>query len=277
VDCKSFQELISAAVDRQLTKSESAAFAEHGRLCGACWYEYEAEAATKSVVRLRARRERTPELVAQRVILQIGGGGLYGIPRWFVEFVRKPVLKPIVGFALAFIAVILFLQGPHTSSLISQASLVPNDVILQSLMNHRAVLDGKIKPQVISSEPAQLESLFSQITDYSVHLPHMKNCRLVGGVQNEYDGTKLAHLVYQRDTDIVYVYQTCLATVLKGDKLRIPYQAREALEHTGWFTESEPDGRTVVLWERGRTLCVAVSRMSKDDLMACLTSDQDRW
>lgn len=277
MDCKSFQELISAAVDRQLTESESAAFAEHGRLCGPCRYEYVAEAATKSVVRLRARRERTPDHVVERVIARIGGGGLYWSPQWLSEFFRRPYAKPAVGFAVALIAVILFLNGPRAGSPISQASLVPNDVILQSLLNHRAVLDGRIKPQLISSEPAQLESLFSQITDYSVHLPHMKNCRLVGGVQNEYDGTKLAHLVYQRDTDIVYVYQTCLATVLKGEKLRIPYQAKEALEHTGWFTESEPDGRTVVLWEKGRTLCVAVSRMSKDDLMACLTSDQDRW
>lgn len=277
MDCRSFQELISAAVDHQLTESESAAFAEHGRGCRPCRFEYEAEAATKSVVRLRARRERTPDDVARRVIGQIGRTGFYGGSWRFLEFFRKPYVKPAFGFALAFVAVILFLKSPSTNSPISQASLVPNDVILQSLLNHRAVLEGKIKPQVVSSEPAQLESLFAQITDYSVHLPHMKNCRLVGGVQNEYDGTKLAHLVYQRDTDIVYVYQTCLATVLKGEKLRIPYQAKEALEHTGWFTESEPDGRTVVLWEKGRTLCIAVSRMSRDDLMACLTSDQDRW
>jgi anti-sigma factor RsiW len=211
------------------------------------------------------------------VIGHIGGAGFFGGSWWLFEFFRKPYVKPAFGFALAFVAVVLFLRSPRPDSSISQASLVPNDVILQSLLNHRAVLEGKIKPQVVSSEPAQLESLFAQITDYSVHLPHMKNCRLVGGVQNEYDGTKLAHLVYQRDTDIVYVYQTCLATVLKGEKLRIPFQAKEALEHTGWFTESEPDGRTVVLWEKGRTLCIAVSRMSRDDLMACLASDQDRW
>lgn len=277
MDCRLFQELISAAVDHQLTDGEMAAFTEHERLCFPCRYEYEAEAATKFVVKLRARHQQTPDHVAQRVVGQVGRQGLYGGPRWLSDFFRRPLVKPALGFALAFVAVLLFLNNPPSDSSISQASLVPNDVILQSLLNHRAVLDGKIKPQVISSEPAQLESLFSQITDYSVHMPRMKNCRLVGGVQNEYDGTQLAHLVYERDTDIVYVYQTCLATVMKGDKLRIPYQAREALDQTGWFTESEPDGRTVILWKRGRTLCVAVSRMSKDDLMACLASDRERW
>jgi hypothetical protein len=226
---------------------------------------------------MRARYERTPDHVARWIVGRIGHEGLSGRSLWLAEVFSKPLIKPAIGFALAFAAVLLFLNSPPSNFPISEASLVPNDVILQSLMNHRAVLDGTIKPQMISNEPAQLESLFSQITDYSVHMPRMKNCRLVGGVQNEYAGTKLAHLVYQRDTDIVYVYQTCLATVLKGDKLCIPFQAKEALERTGWFTESEPDGRTVILWEKGRTLCVAVSRMSKDDLMACLTSDQDRW
>ncbi len=277
MDCSAFQELISPAVDRQLTESEMAVFKEHGRLCPPCRYEYEAERATKSVVQLRARHERTPDRVAHRVIEQVGRDGLYGRARWFSEVLRKPLVKPVLGFSLAFIAVLVFLSSPPSPSPISEASLLPNDVILQSLMNHRAVLDGTIKPQIISNEPAQLESLFAQITDYSVHMPRMKNCRLVGGVQNEYAGAKLAHLVYQRDTDIVYVYQTCLATVLKGEKLCIPFQAKEALERTGWFIESEPDGRTVILWEKGRALCVAVSRMSKDDLMACLTSDQDRW
>jgi Putative zinc-finger len=275
VDCKSFQELISAAVDRQLTESEMAAFVEHGRLCSPCRYEFDAESATKLLVRQRARRVQAPALLARQISAQLDQNSSSLQAPWLRDFFRKPFVRPVVGFALAFIAVLFLLNRPISDAPYSSASMSSNNVILQSLMNHLAVVDGRIKPQVVSSEPAQLQALFAGITDYAVHMPRMKDCRLLGGVQDEYGGIKLAHLVYQHDSDIVYVYQTCLATVMRGEKLSVPPAAKEELERTGWFTESEPDGRTIVLWEKGRTLCAAVARMDKKDLISCLTSEDN--
>ena len=62
---------------------------------------------------------------------------------------------------------------------------------------------------------------------------------------------------------------------MKGEKLSLPSAAKEELERTGWFTESEPDGRSIVLWEKGRTLCAAVARMNKEELISCLASDDN--
>lgn len=276
MDCKTFQELISAAVDFQLTESEMLAFREHGRLCPPCRYEYEAEGATKAVVKLRAQRVRTPDNLVRQIAERCAADSALARTQWFPDFLRRPFIKPGIGFALAFVSVLLLLKGPASDSPFSQASLVSNDVILQSLTNHRAVVEGQIKPQV-SGEPAAMERFFSDITDYNVHMPLMKDCRLLGGVQNEFAGTKLAHLVYQRDNKIVYMYQTCLATVMKGDKLCLSKEAKESLERTGRFTESEPDGRTVVLWVKGRTLCAAVADMSEEQLLACIGSGDERW
>lgn len=276
MDCKTFQELISSAVDLELTEGDMAAFKEHGHLCSRCRHEYEAEAATKSVVRSHAYHVRTPDDVSRRIVERLDSASASSRSDWLTEFFRKPLIKPAVGFALAFVSVLVLLEGPSSDSRFTQASLISNDVILQSLANHRAVLDGHIKPDV-PGEPAQLQNLFACITDYSVHMPRMKNCTLLGGVQNEFAGTKLAHLVYQNKNNIVYVYQTCLATVMKGEKLCLSPEAKDSLEHTGWFTESEPDGRTIILWVKGRTLCAAVAQMSKDELMACLVSGDERW
>ena len=102
----------------------------------------------------------------------------------------------------------------------------------------------------------------------------MKDCRLIGGGQNELGGTKLAHIIYKHDSDIVYICQTCWATVQKGEQLSLPQEAKEELVQTGWYSRSQPDGRSVVLWVKGRTLCAAVSRMSREDLLACLSSDE---
>ncbi len=269
MDCRTFQELISPAVDLQLTDGEMTAFKEHSRQCSSCRYEYEAETATRSFVRARARRVRTPDHVVRRVTEQLRHADPASRSEWLLEFFQKPYVKPAVGFALAFASVLILLKGSTSESPFTQASLASNNVILQSLTNHKAVLDGHIKPQA-SGEPGQLQSLFAGITDYNVHMPEMKGCELLGGVQNEFAGTKLAHLVYQHNNEIVYVYQTCLATVMKGEKLCLSAEAKDSLGSSGWFTESEPDGRTIILWVRGRTLCAAVAQMSKEELMACL-------
>ena len=277
MDCKTFQELISAAVDLRLTDGETAAFKEHGRLCPPCQYEYSAEAATKRVVEQHAHRAVAPDWVARNIKVHLQRKNTTSNYQSLLDLLQRPFVKPVIGFALAFASILILLKGSTSDSPVSQASLASNDVILQSLTNYRAVMDGQIKPQVMSGQPAQMESLFAGITDYSVHMPKMKDCTLLGAVKNEYAGTNLAHLLYQHDREIVYVYQTCLATVMKGDKLHLSDEAKDCLKRTGWFTESEPDGRTVVLWTKGRTLCAAVARMTKDDLVACLVSGEDHW
>lgn len=275
MDCKTFQELVSAAVDLQLADSEMAAFREHARMCSPCRFEYDAEAATKVVIRQHVRRVHTPDHITRDITTHLGRHRSGFRSDFILEFLQKPFVKPAVGFAVAFVAVLFLLNNQTTDSTLSQASFVSNDVVTQSLLNYGAILAGKIKPQ--SAEPAQLETMFSGITDYSVHMPKMKDCKLLGGAQNEFGGTKLAHLMYQHDTDIVYVYQTCFATVMKGEKLSLSAEAKNDLMTTGWYIQEHPDGRTVVLWKNGRTLCAAVARMNKDDLVACLTSGEQRW
>ena len=277
MNCKEFQELISAAVDLQLTDGELAAFKDHSVQCSPCRFEYEAEAATKLLIRSRAKRMRTPFSVALQISEHIRREESVGQTSWIAELFSRPLAKPVIGFALAFVTVFLLLRDSTHVNSSTQAAFGSNDVILQSLVNHRAVLDGEIKPQLASSEPAQLASFFSGITDYSVHLPNMKDCRLIGGVQNEFAGTKLAHIVYQHDHELLYIYQTCWATVRRGEKLCIPDNVKDELIRTGWFSATQPDGRSVVLWTKGRTLCAAVARMSKEDLFACVTSGEPGW
>jgi anti-sigma factor RsiW len=277
VDCKTFQELITPAIDQRLGDDEQAAFQDHRSGCSPCRSEYDGMAATRAAVKAHVPRAESPEHLARHIVDRIRLEGLPSDRQGWPALFARPLFKPAIGFALACAAVLILLKDSSSDSSLSQASLASNDVVLQSLTNYRAVLAGQIRPLIMASEPARMESLFSDITDYSVHLPRMKDCKLIGGVQNEFAGMKLAHLVYQHQSDIVYMYQTCLASVLKGDKLHLSQQAKNELTQTGWFTETEPDGRTVVLWTKGRTLCAAVSRMKKDDLVAVVTSGEGRW
>lgn len=188
MNCREFQELVSAAVDLRLTDIEQESFKQHSIQCSLCRKEYEADAATKQFVTGRLHRVQAPRELSFRVSELVKSDHSSGETSWVKGVIRRPLVKPAIGFAFAFIAVLFLLRGSTGTNSSTQAALVANDVIFQSLRNHRALMEGEIKPQLTSSEPSQLASLFSGITDYSVHMPKMKNCQLIGGVQNEFRG-----------------------------------------------------------------------------------------
>jgi anti-sigma factor RsiW len=275
VNCKEFQELISSAVDDRMTVEELAAFREHSNTCSPCRFDFEAEVTTKAVIRQHAQRVRVPAATAGHIARLLAQEQRQPVPAWIYRLTASSAFKPALGFALGFVIILILLRPNTTTSPVLQAGFASNDVIGQSLVNYSAVADGSIQPQIASNEPRELEPLFSGITDYSVHMPRLKDCELIGGMQNEFAGVKLAHVVYRHNNEMVYLYQACWSTVEKGDKLRLSDEARDSLLQTGWFTAAQPDGRTVVLWKKGRTLCAAVSRMSRPALIECLLSGED--
>lgn len=278
MDCKEFLENVSAAVDGCLRQETKDAFAEHATKCASCRHEFAMEHVTKSIVRARARMVRTPGSLLQRVadeLERLQTPSPSYTPSWWKDLLKKPAFRPAIAFGAAFIAIILFVSPPlRNSNQITTGSLGGNDVILQSFANYLAVKQGDMQPQLESNQPEHIQSFFTGKTTFPVLVPKIKDCRLVGGVLRDFAGMNFAHVLYKRNDTIVYVYETCWQTVQEGKKLHLPQAALEELQRTGWFSESRADGHTVVLWLKGRTLCAAVARMNKDDLIASLTADE---
>ena len=277
MDCKEFQERISSAVDKLLVRKDMDSFMDHAGRCPPCRYEYEIESVTKSVVQRKAGMVRAPGLLIQKISEQLeresGHSGFARTGR-FATLLQKPFTRPALAFAVACIVVIVLVNNPTIERGATQAGFASSDIVFQSLANYRAVVSGEIKPQVVSNQTEPLAQFFSGKTDFPVLFPKMKDCTLVGGVFNEFFGSKLAHVVYSHDDEVVYMYQTCWETVMKGEPLHLSDEAKDNLLKTGWYTQTQDDGRTVVLWKQERTLCAAVSRMSKEDMITCLTDGQ---
>lgn len=264
MDCKDCQELVSAAVDNQLNKETFESFEEHVEGCSACRTEYELESITKSAVRTRVKMVPTPGVLLQRIAERLDQETALADDdrkRWWSDLLRWPVLRPTIAFSAAFVAVLLILNRSAGSN-----------VIEQSLENYRAVVNGEMKPEETSGSPEILKSFFTGKTEFQVLVPEMKDCRLLGGLLGEYSGAPAAHVVYMHDTEIIYICQVCWETVLEGEALNLSSKAKDELQRTGWYTETRPDGYTIVLWTKGNTLCSAVAMMSEADLIACLTS-----
>lgn len=277
VDCKEFQEQISPAVDELLQKDVLDSFVQHAQQCYACRNEFELESLTKTTVRTRARMVRAPADLIRRIedaLKREGTTSPAGVQGMWSSLLALPFAKPALSLAaFGVVLVLIFTLSRRSADGIPPAVSPSNNVINQSLANYQAVVSGTFQPQQVSDDPQHLEGFFAGKTDFPVLVPQLSGCTLVGGVLNEHAGTTLAHVVYKREGNIIYMYEACWETVKQGQKLHLPQPVQDGLVRTGWFVETRPDGKSVVLWTKGNTLCAAVAHMSKEDLLACLSSE----
>lgn len=277
MNCKDFQERITDAVDTYLSEAEMKLFLDHANACPPCRSEYEAEASTKRFVAMHARMVDPPAFVKRAILDRLeeesAASPTPAVPSLLARFLNSLRLRPTLGFALALLALLIVIaQIVQPPARIAIAA--GNNVLLQSMENYRAVLAGKITPQVASSDPVNVRRLFNGATTFPVHVPKLRHCTLVGGVLNAYEGTPLAHVVYKHGDKLIYMYQTCWSTVQEGKNLMVPDQVKDSLRKTGWYTETSENGQTMALWVRGGTLCAAVAQADRDELIACVTAEE---
>lgn len=275
MECTEFQELISPAVDGCLNAEELVQFNAHLEVCESCRYEYDIESATRSLVRSRVPLVRAPgallERIAKCIELEEMSSARPLLHRWRP---RNAMFKPLIAFGLACIAVFLLLNirdtTPGQIATSSLYSLPTNDVIHQSMRNYMGVLQGDIKPEIISEKPEDVKGFFSGKTEFDVLVPSIHECKLVGAGLNDYSGATLAHVIYSHNDDVIYMYEACWETVMQGDKLILPEAAKGTLIQRAWFSSNQPEGYSIVLWRSGNTLCSAVAKMDEANLRSYL-------
>lgn len=280
VDCKEFQERISSAVDRRLSRQEKEQFEEHSGRCPTCRQEYEDECSTKTLLRERTRMVHVPpdlqvaiarEIEREAGIAESSQGRLRAV-------VRTTPVRVAFAFALTAVLVIVFLarrSEPSENTPVITAGLSANNVIRQSVDDFHRILRGELAPQVASAESVELQDFFTGKTSFPVLVPHMRECTLVGGIIQEYNGMRLPHIVYRAGDDVISVYQACWESVQEGRTLDLAPEAKAAILKRGWYTPAPAGNDAVVLWRQDRTLCVAVSHMGLDRLLSSVRSGAD--
>ena len=282
MECREYRDRVGAAVDSVLPKSDMEQFRTHMEVCGGCNAEFKLQTATKRFVHDRVAFVNTPLPLRRRIaddIRRADRPAFDGIRRWFEDLATQRFFRRALALGATAAAILLFLSGPNPQAP-QQASIGAADVILQSVANYTKVLRGEITPQVVSEQPAEVLGFFRGKTSFAVQVPVMRDCRLVGGVLEEHDGQKLAHVVYMHDGQLIYMYEADWRSVREGKTLHVDGDAMRELEQTGWHTRTIEGGKSVVLWTRGGTLCSAVSSLPPGELLACLQSsgeEYSRW
>jgi hypothetical protein len=264
VNCKDFQEIITGAVDGELSSYERQLLTAHLEGCPECRTELRAETALKSFVRSRMRFQPAPSEVVRHVMeipLQDSTSRLGDFADRVRGFAVRPFVRP--AFALALTAIAVFILTSNSG---------PKDVMQQSVANYESVVNNTFPLQLASAEPAIVRSFFEGKAGFPVIVPDMEDCTLLGGVLDKHPDGAFAHVVYDHHKMKIYLYQVSWDDVVRGDDLTLSGDIRGELMKTNCSTRVTEAGQTIVLWKKGPTLCSAVSNMSAADLISCLTS-----
>lgn len=251
-------------MDSVLGQQEWEKLEGHLAQCPECKSEFEVEKLARNIVKFQCRRMRAPGHVLDRINeqLSVDQPPLVRKPSW-KDRLSSPYLLTGAGLGVVAFAAIFFMNTTASS----------RDVIEQSFANYKAVARGDLKPQLVSDNTENVQKFFDGKTQFSVVVPSMKGCRLVGGVVDEVSGEKLAHVLYNHDdSDVVYLYETCWQTVQDGKDFHLSQNVQDEIRRTGWYAASDPEGHSMVMWTKGNTLCSAVAKMDKETLLACLNA-----
>jgi hypothetical protein len=272
--CQEIQGLLGDAIDGTLPRQYEAEFRHHVSVCPPCRTAFELESMAKKIVRDKIQRLPTPPHVYEAVVQSLrreheeasnGGSRIEHV-------LSRRFLLPAAATGIALV-LILLMALPTERSDRETRHTAANDIINQSIVNFALVRSGELKPSMISCYPEGVIGFFEKNgLRFAVHVKNIEGCEWYGASSSEYNGIKVAHVVYKIGDELTYVYQVSEDEVEAGSLLQIPAAAKKALAETNWYTDPDHPDCNVVLWKEHGTLCAAVSTMNKNRLLALLTA-----
>ncbi len=263
--CNEFHECVCEIIDKRLPEDRVHELLEHAHKCPHCNYEYRALDLTKKIVHEKIRRISVPADIYYSIFNKTSGaqkGALNSIQQLFGTLFTNPA---------AVIVMLLVVAVGMYSIFIPQSNSLPDErnIISQSLKNYQAVIGGALKPQMEGNTDNVKDFLKKEVA-FEVNVPKLTDCNSCAGGLSDYDGIKLAHVVYNVGGSVVYIYQADMDAAMKGNTIGLPDDARNELQKTDWYVHEFENGRTVVVWRFNNTLCAAVSDMDKKQLINLL-------
>jgi anti-sigma factor (TIGR02949 family) len=273
VTCQEVLESVTAATDGALAHDLLPRFQDHIATCERCRDEYELEQATKVLIRSRLRSKTAPDALRERISAAIARETATPVKRaWFFG---QPAWRFALAFgatALAALAVLLLLTPSRSHH--SHTSPIDGNIIHQTYNNFDGFLDGKLVPEIASSDPSVVQAFIQPAVEFRPNVPKMKRYTLVGGNSTMFGKNHLAHLVYKHDKDIVYLYQARYSDVLNGNSLTLPPDVVDELNRTGWYFENHIPECSLIVWLSDSLVCCVIADVSKDQLLASLQDSE---
>lgn len=272
MNCREVHNNLGEAIDGGLPTQAKTGFFEHLNLCKPCRKDYELETITKMAVQTKCPYTSTPPQIFHAIVSALRGesrssSSLFDSVR---ERLTARNLVPALAGAMAIVAFLLFRPAPGIEAE-SDVHTASNDIIFQSLQNFSKIRTGELKATTAANNAEEVHKFLGDNGFNFAVVKHLDRCASYGALTSEYRGIQLAHLVYNVDGEVLYVYEVKKRLALEGSLLTVSPAAKTALQKTGWYTDPRHPDCNVVVWIVDETLCAAVSSMKKDRMLALLS------
>jgi hypothetical protein len=226
--------------------------------------EYKIQSLVKSLVRERVKIQPTPDYVRERILKSITPKEVKREHRKFFwgEFFGKPAFTFATAVVVLFAIVLIILNRPapveyRNFALEQQGS---NNMYVQAKNNFQSIVDGKLAPQLTSSNPEEIKNFFSNSgVKYSTLIPTFPQWNLVGAVVSEDNGEKFAHHVYaDQSGKLVYLFQVDESYLQSHKIVSLSDDLLSYLDQGNCYTEVS-DGKTTLLTKIDKNICAIVS------------------
>jgi anti-sigma factor (TIGR02949 family) len=270
VTCDEVLEHLGLALDGSFSGRVREEFFNHLSVCARCRREFELETVAQQLVRKSVKHVATPHHVRNFVLGSLHEEFAHAGQRisWVERFFGRRFFPSLVT-ALVVIALIYYFVPLESSGSRLAVHTASNDVIFQLLQNFTRIREGQLKPKAVACDAAVIKSYFEKNgCNFAAKTKVIDDCDWYGAMVSEFDGVRLAHVVYHTGDDVTYVYEVTKKEALEGVSLSMPPAAKQALAEKGVYTDPLHPGCNVVVWTANETLCAAVSTMKKDKLLA---------
>lgn len=232
-------------------------------------FEFEVQSLIKNLVRNKIAFVKAPDKLQRR------------ISRKMLREVESPpgkILSPVfttryisyATVAVIILAIILIifnrppLEDVYNFAVEQQGN---NNMFVQAQNNFSAIVNGQLKPQLVSDNPAEIKNYFEQSgVEYSTIIPEFDKLNLLGAVVSDEGGKKFAHHVYTTtEGKLVYLYQVDEETILEGDKTTLTNDFVNYLDKGSCYSISQ-DKTSIVVIKVKNNICAVVSNLPQSEL-----------
>ncbi|MCI0714801.1 MAG: hypothetical protein L0Y77_00565 [Chlorobi bacterium] len=286
-------ELITSYIDNQISDPELRKQIEEAlNKDEKLFKKYQAEIFTKNIYASRLDSAEVPEVTYAKVMdsidalisrsKQIFSTQSLAYPS-FTQSLKNTVNLKFLGVPrYAYAAVLVFAIIAAAVVLNSSTHATKNPYILagteksimvQAVNVFHKVLSGDVKCQLKSGNATEVEKYVSDNANFKAYIPVIENYKLEGCLCDEYNGQKLAHLIYMNGEEIIYIYQTPVAAVQKNS-LELPGAVHDEIVKAKYYMCDEIDENdcTMTLWYIDNIICASVTTLPKQKMHAAFTS-----
>jgi anti-sigma factor RsiW len=259
--CEEAQELITALVDKQVFDEERSSIESHIKDCQRCQFIYEQEQALKREIGAAGARLHAPAELRSKILSdrRIFPGPERSSGSWTERiFPAWPFPRPALALALAVVLILPVLYFTRTPS---------EPISLAALEIHKKIIGGEVSVRKASNPDElrkwQIRAVNGEFAPMEYDLSSM-NMLPAGGVVEEINGRKMLVTVYAGNGLSVTCF-TFLGTEEDAPKgVTVFFDNAKRIK---FYTFSK-DGFNAVLHREGNVICILVSKIPMDDLLA---------